>query len=245
MKTSIALGSLFLGTLISCLSLAPCFAADTDSPAVQTPVTSSDSGTALQAAVAPPKLPYGVDDVLKLSKAQISENIILTYVNNSGTVYNLTPNDIVYLRNQGVTDPVLNAMLDQRKRALEATAAQPTLVPNPQPPAPAYTTDPNAGPQGGPAPVYSAPAQAPSSSVYVMPYPPASDAYYGYPADYGYSPYYGYGPYYGVYGGPIFSFGFGGRGWGGHFGHGFSGGHFGGGHFSGGHSGGGHSGGHR
>src|SRR5260370_31643925 len=89
------------------------------------PVTSqSASLTSAQppAPSAPAKLPYGVEDVVKLSHAQVSEGVILTYIQNSGTIYNLGPKDIVYLRDQGVSDHVINAMLDQRKNVGEATA---------------------------------------------------------------------------------------------------------------------------
>ena len=40
---------------------------------------------------APVKLPYGVEDVLKLSRAQVSEDVTLNFIRNSGTIYNLAP----------------------------------------------------------------------------------------------------------------------------------------------------------
>jgi hypothetical protein len=195
------------------------------------------------------QLPYGVSDVLKLSKAQISEDIIVNFVQNSGTVYNLQPRDIVYLHEQGVSDRVINAMIDQRRIAAQAAAAQAQMPPvQQQQPAPAYSEQP----------VVAAPA-APPSSLYVIPYPAASYAYYDYPYpyySYSYYPYYSSycGPYWGGYCGPSISLGF--RFGGGshhfdgfhHFGGGFShfggprltatahfggGGHFGGTHFGG------------
>src|SRR5439155_1211767 len=74
------------------------------------------------------KLPYGVEDVLKLSRAQVSEDITLTYIQNSGTIYDLRPNDIVYLKEQGVSDKLISAMMEQRKKALDAAAAQQTAA---------------------------------------------------------------------------------------------------------------------
>jgi hypothetical protein len=187
--------------------------------------SSSDTNTAqpaptsapvISAAPAVVKLPYGVEDVVKLSRAQIGEEIILNYVHGSGTIYNLGPKDIVYLRDQGVSDKVINAMLDQRKRAELAAQSQPAapVVQNApvavdasgtQNPAPAAGyADPNA--------TYAeAPLTPPASSVYVIPY---SGAYsYPYYGPYGYYPYYYSGWY-----GPSFAFRFGGRG-------GFHGGH--------------------
>jgi hypothetical protein len=160
----------------------------------------------------PARLPYGVADVLKLSRAQVSEDVIVTYIENSGTAYNLNANEIVYLRDQGITERVLNVMLDQRKKVYESVAQAsqaPASVQAPVAPStPTYVQT---------APVYAAP-----STVHVIPYPAASYAYYS-----SYRPYYSsayYSPYYGgYYGGgyynyyrPSVSFSFG-------FGHGHSG----------------------
>jgi hypothetical protein len=185
------------------------------------------------------KLPYGVEDVLKLSRANVGEEIILNYVRGSGTIYNLGAKEIVYLRDQGVTEKVINAMLDQRKRAEVAmqpapvTPVQPTEgavapmnadVMSPNGMAAPVDTDPNA--------TYAqAPLTPPASSAYVIPYSPSYYAPYGY-----------YYPYYGGWYGPSVAFGFS-YGVHGHYGGGHYVNHFGS-HASGGHSGGGHGGHH-
>jgi hypothetical protein len=220
---------------------------------------------------APARLPYGVDDVLKLSRAQVSEDITLNYIKNSGTIYNLSPKDIVYLKNEGVSDNVIHAMIDQRQNvpadvanqnALQAQAAataMPPAAPVPDPnafqaapyytqPQPYYTeSTPNYAP--------SAPDTAPASSLYVIPYGPSG---YGYLPPY---PYYSLGGGYcwpssvycigGGYGGGYYlgGGGYGGgyyRGGGGYGGHYSRGGGGYGGHrsYAGGHSSGGHGGGH-
>ena len=178
------------------------------------------------------KLPYGVEDVLKLSRAQISEDIILNYVQNSGTIYNLAPKDIVYLRDQGVSDKVLNAMLNQRKRVeLAAQTTQPVpsggVAPTAGQVAPDVTSQGPVANPGDQGPVYAeAPLTPPASSVYTIPYAPSYYAPYYYP----YYPYY-YGGWYG----PSIAFGF--R-FGGHGGfHGGHGGFHGGGHSFAGHGG--------
>ena len=136
-------------------------------------------------------LPYGVDDVLKLSRAQVSEDVIVNYVQNSGIAYNLGPKDLVYLKEQAVSDRVVNAMLDERKRVIaEAAAAAQT-----PPPAPAQTSETIS--TASYAPTYTQPqteVQAAPSTVYVIPSQPAY-AYYP-------TPYYGY--YGGYYGGPYY-----------------------------------------
>jgi hypothetical protein len=214
-----------------------------DTPAVTTQ-SAVTVAPAASAPAAPPKLPYGVEDVLKLSRAQVGDEIIVKYVKNSGTLYNLAPADIVYLRNSGVSQTVMNAMLDQRKLAEVAAQTPATTA------APALTTAPTGAEadmsSSPPADSYNAPADTavqapltpPASTVSVIPWPAATSAYYGY-----YYPY----PYYGYYPGVSFAFGFGpgcyyGHGYYGHghgyYGHGSSAVH-------GGHGGGGHGGGHR
>lgn len=162
-------------------------------------VAKSDSASQTES---PPKLPYGVAEVLKLSQAKVGEDIISSYIQSSGTVYNLSPSDIVYLKEQGVSERIVNQMLDQRKRLAEASAQPSAAVAQSQP---AYSNA--AAPPS--APTFVAPAQTyvPSSSVYVIPQQATTYPYYGY------SPYY-YGPYYGgYYGYPYYPFfGFGGYG---------------------------------
>jgi len=162
--------------------------------AVQTPAVTAETSS--------PKLPYGVEDVLKLSRARVSEDITLSYIQTSGTIYNLGPKDIVYLKEQGVSDKVVNAMLEQRKKALEA-AAQTAAAAAAQGAVPADGSVPVVTApltpiyQTAPTYVEPAPDYVPASTLYVIPYPAARYAYYGgysYPTYYNYcSPYRYYG----------------------------------------------------
>lgn len=196
------------------LSLISGLGADTNSTTSQAtaaqPSPAPETPSVKEAAA--PKLPYGVEDVLKLSRAQVSDDVVLSYIRNAGTIYNLSPQDIVYLRNQGVPDRIVNAMLDQRKRVTEV-AAQPAPT-QPSPAIPNAPTVPDAY-QAPPPPDYTqvAPQAAPPpSTVYVVPSPTVNPYYYPYYGYYG--PY--YYPYYRGYYGPTLSFGFrfGGHGYG-------------------------------
>jgi len=192
-------------------------------PPVAASVNVTDSAT---------PLPYGVADIVKLTRAQVSQDVIISYVQNSRSAFSVSPDDIVRLRNEGVSDRVINAMLDHHSKVMNSLPQSA--------PAPVYA-DNNANP-GTSDTQQQQPVEAPlapsgGSSTYVIPYPAATAAYYGYYPPY---PYYGY-PYYGYYGGPVISFGFGyGRG-GYYHGGGYYGGHGG---YHGGHSGGGHGGHH-
>ena len=196
MKTRTSLTGLF-ASLGAASLLALNATAETPAPA------STTASTASPADAAPAKLPYGVEDVLKLSRAQVSEDVTLNFIRNSGTIYNLAPKDIVYLRNEGVSDRVINTMIDQRKKVPAEAAAPAVTASTSSAPSASATSVATvaAAPQYAPtyvqpAPVYAQPEppRAPSSSLYVIPYPYAG---YRYPGPYPYS--YFYGDYYRCY----------------------------------------------
>src|ERR1700677_5209097 len=58
-----------------------------------------------------PALSSAASQVLQLSQAKISDGTIITYVQNSGTVYWLDASQIVYLKQQGVSENFINATL--------------------------------------------------------------------------------------------------------------------------------------
>jgi uncharacterized membrane protein YgcG len=171
-----------------------------------------------------PQLSYGVPQVLQLVQARVSDGIIVSFIQNSGTIYSLNAGEIVYLKQQGVSDPVLNAMLNQRSRLTGSTDPAATTASSTTASAQTYTP----APQPAVTYVETTPAYVPSSTVYVIPDTQTYqyDAWYygGYPY-YSYRPYSGYYGYYGSY--PALSFSFG---WGGNYGGGYHGGYNGGWH---------------
>jgi hypothetical protein len=213
MKNSILYVRLLTAGAFLCVPISLGFTAETNPASADTTASQTAVNTGATAATqaAPARLPYGADDVLKLNRAQISEDIIVNYIQNSGTIYNLGPKDIVYLKSEGVSDRVVNAMLDQRKVAAQAstTAAQPATPVAAAAPVGLDASVAVAPPTyGQPAPVYQ-PAPEPEpvparSTLYVIPYPQnyVSYGYYGYYGAYGY-PYRYYSPY--RYCGPVVS----------------------------------------
>lgn len=199
------------------------FAQDT---AVQTPAPMASTAPATT------YLSQPASEVLQLSQAKISDSTIITYVQNSGTIYGLNASQIVYLKQQGVSDNVINAMLNQRTLIASSPAAQPPT----QYPGTATTAVPTAT---------VAQPTSPAPSVYVVPdtqtydYNNWSSPYYSYPYPY----------YYGWYGWPVGVYWGWGGGHGGYYGgwhggygggwHGGGGGFHGGGGFGGGFHGGG------
>ena len=193
---------------------------------------SNAAQTAAPAGGATVQLSYGVPQVLQLSQAKIGDNTIVAYIQNSGTIYSLNASEIVYLKQQGVSDAVITTMLNQRQRVTQAAAQT-----APQVPTTATASQPgSAGTSMAAAqPTATCVRTAPSSTVYVIP----DTQTYNYDAYY-YQPY--YYPYYGgwYYPAVSLSFGFGGGYRGGYYRGGWGGGSRGGYHVGGGYHGGWH-----
>jgi len=103
----------------------------------------------------PANLSPDLQEIVKFAQAHMSDDVVLSYIKNSNKVYNVSGEDMLYLMNQGVSQPVLNALLQTKNNAAAPVPAPtPAPVPNPTPvPPPAYTPPP--GP--APAPVYVPP----------------------------------------------------------------------------------------
>lgn len=157
-----------------------------------------------------PLLSYGVDQIIQLSRAKVGDDTIVNFIRNSGSSYGLDANQIVYLKQQGVSDTVINVMMSQPR--LMQTAAAPAAVATAS-----STATATVNVNGQPETTYYqvAPIYVPSSSVYVIPdtqtyryYAYSYQPYYGGRHYLGYQPYYYGGYYYGGYNhGGYYSFG--------------------------------------
>ena len=106
-------------------------------PAPPAPTTTAEVSAVPPASVAPPPsiLPNSpLAQVVKLVQAGVDESVILSYVTNSTSTFNLDPDTIIYLSDLGVPNEVATAMM-QRDQVLQQqmAAANP---PQPPPPAP-------------------------------------------------------------------------------------------------------------
>ena len=135
------------------------------------------------AATKAPRLSWGLDDVVKLSKAGVDESVIHSYILNSGVGYNPTAQDIIQLRELGVSSQITAALM-QRGSEVRQTATVEAQKQAQAAAAPAQA-----------APVYAAPATyvAPASTVTYIGYPSYAYSYGGYygPSYYSYPYYYG------------------------------------------------------
>jgi len=136
------------------------------------------------------------NDIVKMSKAGVSDDVIIQTVQSTGSNFRLTAQDVEALKRSGVSDRVVVAML----------AAHPAAPPSAQPSGP---TAPVIREPGGPD--Y---AGVPSDQQVVRALPVAPPTYYQAPPP---APYYYYDPYYnpspGYYYGPPVGVYFGYGGW--------------------------------
>ncbi|HEV2438046.1 MAG TPA: hypothetical protein VG077_18785 [Verrucomicrobiae bacterium] len=174
-----------------------------------TTATTAQPAAASQAA---PQLSYGVPEVLQLSQAKVGDSVIVNYIQNSGNNYGLNAAQIIYLRQQGVSDTVINTMLNQRSQSAQTASTLATSSDN----SAAYSTQTGTT-TTQPAVTYV--QTVPTSTVYVV---PDTQTYYYNNWLYSRSPYYYFGNYpsYGYcwpYSAVSVSYGWGG-GWGGYWG---------------------------
>jgi hypothetical protein len=77
-----------------------------------------------------------IPDVVNMTRARVTEEVIMTHLNYHGLAAPLQANDIIYLRQQGVSDRVIQAM--------QATAVA-TVQPQPVAAVPVYAAPPPPG----------------------------------------------------------------------------------------------------
>lgn len=140
-----------------------------------------------------------VSDVVKMVDAKVDPTVIKAFIQNATTTFNPSASDLIALKNHGVPDDILTAMLE-RGAQVRTQIAQ--ALQKQAPPAPSYEAAPPS--VAAPAPEAAYPADYGS---YAAPYGDYSYAYpygYSYPYSYWYNygyPYYSYyWPYYGYYG---------------------------------------------
>jgi len=88
----------------------------------------------------------GIFDVIHMSKANQSEQVIINQIANTGSTFNLTPSDLDQLKLEGVSDRVIGAM--QNARVARPVAPARVVVVEPQPTTIIYQQSP---------PIYVAP----------------------------------------------------------------------------------------
>ncbi|MBU6410653.1 MAG: hypothetical protein KGR98_09715, partial [Verrucomicrobia bacterium] len=104
----------------------------------QAPPATTEQAVAPANPPAPAELPSDivpgspVAQVVEMAQAGVSESVIISFVNASAAPFNLTADDIIYLKDIGLSDNVVNAMI-QRDQQLGVQIATPNDTPPPPP----------------------------------------------------------------------------------------------------------------
>lgn len=129
--------------------------------------TSSDN-TALKGVAAAPEVPVlspAVADILKLTRAKISDDVIIAFIQSGKRAYDLTASEIIYLRKEGVSDQVLATMLNPSRPVVAEQAEPAPAPPEPEP----STMAPQPVVEEAPLPATTFVATEPAYAVYGAP----------------------------------------------------------------------------
>lgn len=151
----------FAIAVTTCLLGAGAAAQTTAPPAAQPSQPAKKSGVAR----APVRKASQVDQVIQLTKAGVSEGVIIEFLQKDGKAVTLTTNDLVRLKQAGVSDKVMSVMIDPTVKPTEATAPPPAEVPPPPPVSEGASAPVSAPPPPPPSPAPPAPVVAPPAPV--------------------------------------------------------------------------------
>lgn len=84
--------------------------------------------------------PLGIADVIAMSRAGVSDDVIINQIRNTHTLYRMVAEDIIALHNAGVSQSVINYMINTPNTAgTTAAQAETAVVAQPPPPPPMET----------------------------------------------------------------------------------------------------------
>ncbi|MDB6109997.1 MAG: putative rane protein [Pedosphaera sp.] len=181
-----------LVALVSC-SLLPVYSQVTPPPTASAAPTAPAARAVSDATAVSANLSSNAAEVLKLAKSGMGDDVVLAYIQNSRTPYSLSVNDILALKNAGLSAPVLTAMLnhdsslknqpeqftfDQKlyppSNEAQAAPVAPAPAAVPTPTAPAIAAPALASQPAAPATVIASQAPPPAQ-VEVVPVMPGPD----------------------------------------------------------------------
>jgi len=79
-------------------------------------VDESEKKTAAQVAAATAQPPLGITDVAQMAQNHVGDDVIITQIRATGSVFRLSSTDTIWLKQQGVSDAVVQEMLASANR---------------------------------------------------------------------------------------------------------------------------------
>ncbi len=128
------------------------------------------AGTVSHAQTTAANLSPDLQAVVKLSQAHMTDDVIINFIKNSGKVYSLSADDMIYLNSQGISQAVVSALLQTKASAPPPgpdSAPPPAEAPPPAAAAPPVAPAPAPAPAPGLADAFNADASL-NPSVWMM-----------------------------------------------------------------------------
>ena len=148
-------------------SAAPAPQANTaPAPLMAAPAASGDSGASRPPAIL--SLSPWFYEVVRLAQAKVDDTVILAYINDTAGTFNLTADQVIYLRNLGLSPQVINTMIDHDQELISGARALPMSAPPPYPPEVQAALAARLHPAGGaaaPSSILTPPSPVPWSSI--------------------------------------------------------------------------------
>jgi hypothetical protein len=134
----------------------------------QTPEAATPGAPGQAQAAAPVNLSPGAAEVVRLAGSGVGDDVVLAYVQNSQAPFNLSADDVLYLKDIGLSPQVTSAMLghDTSLRGQPQQYAPAAAAPAPPPQVATETVAPSAPPVTAPPPAYVTTAPADVSYFY-------------------------------------------------------------------------------
>jgi hypothetical protein len=87
------------------------------------------------AAASNPRGPLGITDIVQMAQSHVTDDVIISQIRSTGSVFRLSANDTIWLKQNGVSDVVVKEMLDSANRVPRRYySAAPVYVVEPEPP---------------------------------------------------------------------------------------------------------------
>src|ERR1019366_5185551 len=107
-------------------------------------------------------------EVERLARAGVDDTVIFAYINNTAGTFNLTADQIIYLKNLGLSPQVINTMIDHDQDLISGVRPLTASASPPFPPAVQAALEARLHPAvsaATPSPVLTAPSTVPRSSI--------------------------------------------------------------------------------
>ncbi|MEO6035130.1 MAG: DUF6600 domain-containing protein [Verrucomicrobiota bacterium] len=124
-----------------------------------------------KAVIAPANLSIGLPEIIQLAQSHVGDEVLLAYINKSGRSYNPTVDEIVYLKDLGLSEAVISALVRPRDGTAPSVPVEAAFLENKTPIAAPVANVNDSGPVPPPsgvtpsAPAYADAAPAPTQQV--------------------------------------------------------------------------------